>query len=202
MRTDALDSEPITTTVCGGIVVDEKDNLVATAWHCVPNQRSIIEKPGVFTIGGMDAKLVTFSPESDVAIFQVTSLNGLKAPKFKTPKKGETMKASAFYDAFPVTFSLSDRFIPPMSVEVTLDWEGNVAAVAEASRLGGEHFDKRVQTDFVWVIAKGNPAPGFSGGPVFDKEGNFVGLISNVNGEFTNISSSENIMSIIKGLKL
>lgn len=201
MRTDTLDANPITTTVCGGVVVDEKRKLVATAWHCVPNQRSVIEKPGIFSVGGMNAKLVTFSPEADAAIFQVDNLKGLKAPAFKTPKKGDGLVASAYYDAFPVTFTSNDRFIPPMSVQVTLDWEGKVAAVANANRLDGQHYDKVTPTQFKWVVVTGNTAPGFSGGPVFDKAGNFVGIVSNINGGFTNVSSSENVAEMMKSIK-
>jgi S1-C subfamily serine protease len=201
MRTDALDADPITATVCGGVVADEKRRLVATAWHCVPNQRSVIEKPGIFSVGGMDAKLVTFSPEADTAIFQVDDLKGLKAPTFKTPKKGDVLVASAYYNAFPVTFASTDRFIPPMSVQVTLDWEGKVASVANANRLGGEHYDKVIPTQFKWIIVTGNTAPGFSGGPVFDTTGNFVGILSNINGGFTNVSSSENVAEMIKLIK-
>jgi hypothetical protein len=39
------------------------------------------------------------------------------------------------------------------------------------------------------------------GGPAFDKNGNFIGIISNGNGGFTNISSSENIKQMIEDLK-
>ncbi len=201
MRTDALDAEPITRTICGGVVVDEKRKLVATAWHCVPNQRSTIEKPGVFSVGGMNAKLVTFSPEADTAIFQVDDLKGLKAPTIKSPKKGDVLVASAYYDAFPVTAQTSDRFFPPMSVQVTLDWEGKVAAVTNANRLGGEHYDKITPTQFKWIVVSGSTAPGFSGGPVFDKSGNFVGIVSNINGGFTNVSSSENVAEMIRTIK-
>lgn len=201
MKTDTLDSEPITSAICGGIVVEEERRLVATAWHCVPNQRSVIEKSGVFSVGGMNAKLISFSPEADTAIFQVDDLKGLKAPTFKIPKKGETIVASAYYDAFPVIAPSGDRFVPAMSVQVTLDWEGKVAAVANANRLGGEHFDKIVATKFKWIVVAGNPAPGFSGGPVFDKSGNFVGIISNPNGGYTNVSSSENVAELIRQMK-
>ena len=201
MKTDTLDSEPITSTICGGIVVEEERRLVATAWHCVPNQRSVIEKSGIFSIGGMNAKLISFSPEADTVIFQVDDLKGLKAPAFKVPKKGEILFASAYYDAFPVIAPSGDRFVPAMSVQVTLDWEGKVAAVANANRLGGEHFDKIVATKFKWIVVTGNTAPGFSGGPAFDKDGNFVGIVSNVNGGFTNVSSSENVAEMIKLIK-
>ena len=201
MRIDALDASPMTATVCGGVVVDEKRRLVATAWHCVPNQRSVIEKPGIFSVGGMNSKLVAHSAEADTAIFQVDNLKGLKAPSFKTPKKGEMVFASAFYDAFPVTFARNDRFIPPMSVQVTLDWEGKVVAVANASRLGGERYNQVISTQFKWIIVTGNTAPGFSGGPVFDKAGNFVGIVSNINGGFTNVSSSENVAEMMRAIK-
>lgn len=201
MRTDALDAASITITICGGVVVDEKRKLIATSWHCVPNQRSVIEKPGVFSVGGMNAKLVSFSPESDTALFQVDNLRGLKAPTFKTPTKGEVVVASAYYKNFPVVSSMSDRFVPQMSVQVTLNWEGTVAAVANANRLDGTHYDKITPTQFKWIIVTGNSAPGFSGGPVFDKAGNFVGNISHANGGFTTLSSSENITKMIKDLK-
>jgi hypothetical protein len=88
-----------------------------------------------------------------------------------------------------------------MSVQVTLDWEGTVSAVANANRLGGEHYDKITPTQFKWIIVTGNTAPGFSGGPAFDKTGNFVGIVSNINGGFTNVSSSENVAEMIKSIK-
>jgi hypothetical protein len=201
MRTDAFDSKPVTRTICGGIVANEEKRLVATAWHCVPNQRSIIEKPGIFSISGMNATLVTFSPEADIAIFQVDNLNGLKAPAFITPKKGDTIIASAYYNSFPVTAPMNDRFVPQMSVQVTLDWEGKVAAVAHANRLSGEHYDTIEPTQVEWIIVTTNPAPGFSGGPAFDQVGNFVGIISSGNGGFTSISSSENVTELMKSIK-
>ncbi len=200
MKTDALDTDAIVTTICGGIVADEKRKIIATAWHCVPNQRSVIEKQGVFSVGGMNAKLVLFSAEADTALFQVTDLKGLKAPNFKIPQKGDIVVASAYYDSFPVTAQMPDRFFPAMSVQITLDWEGKVAGVANANRRGGEHFDKITPTKYKWIIVTGNTAPGFSGGPVFDKNGNFVGLVSNTNGGFTNLSSSENVKEMIKTL--
>jgi S1-C subfamily serine protease len=202
MNTDAIDSEPRLMTMCGGVVVDEARRLVATAWHCVPNQRSVIEKPGVFSVGGMSAKLLKFQPEADMAIFHVENLKGVKAPKFRQPNKGEIVVASAYYDEFPVTAPVptADRFIPMMSVRVTLDWEGKVAAVARAERVGMFPSPNKEATPYVWVVATGNTAPGFSGGPVFDKAGNFVGIISNVNGGFTNISSSSNVLEIIKDI--
>lgn len=201
MRSDALDTEPLTRTICGGVVVDEEKNLVATAWHCVPNQRSVIEKPGIFSIGNMGAKLVSFSPEADLALFQVSHLQGLKAPKFSTPEKGTRVVASAYYDDFPVTPQSSDRFFPPMSIQAVLDWGGIVSAVKNAKQSSGEHFDKIVQTEFKWIVISGTAAPGFSGGPVFDTVGNFVGILSNNFGGFTNISSSENVTHMIKNLK-
>lgn len=201
MRSDALDAEPVTSTICGGVVVDEKRNLVATAWHCVPNQRSVIEKPGIFSVGNMGAKLVTFSAEADIALFQVSHLQGLKAPAFSTPEKGSRVIASAYYDDFPVTPQSSDRFFPMMSVQTVLDWEGVVSTVAKAKQRSGEHFDKIMQTEFTWIVISGTAAPGFSGGPVFDKQGNFIGILSSVYGGFTNVSSSENVATMIKNLK-
>lgn len=200
MRTDALDSKPMTSNICGGVVVDEKRKLIVTAWHCVPNQRTLIEKPGMFSVNGMAAKLLVFAAEADMAIFQVADLRGVKAPMFKTPKRGDTVTSTAYYDSLPVSPSgpMVDRFFPPMSISTTLEWEGKVMAVEKANRREGSHFDQVVKTDTRWIVATGNTAPGFSGGPVFDKSGNFVGIISSVNGGFTNISSSENVMLILK----
>lgn len=200
MKTDTLDSQPTTNTICGGVVANVALKLIATAWHCVPNQRSIIEKPGIFSINGMNAKFITFSAEGDVALFKVDDLKGLKAPQFKIPKKGDIIVASAYYNEFPVFTGSGDRFTPLMSIRVVLDWEGEVSVVANANRRGGEQFDKVTATEFEWIVAKGISAPGFSGGPVFDKSGNFIGLISSTNGGFTTISSSKNVTMLIKKL--
>lgn len=96
-------------------------------------------------------------------------MDGIKAPNFKTPGKGDTIVASAYYDNFTVT------------------------AVGT--------FDKITPTDFKWIIVSGNATGGFSGGPAFDKEGNLVGIMSNVNSAFTNLSSSENIKLVIQNMK-
>lgn len=204
MRTDTLDTPSETMTMCGGVVVDEKKKLVATAWHCVPNSRLTLKEKGMFSVGGMDAQLVDHSDEADVAIFRVDNLKGLKAPRFSTPKKGDTLVASAYYDSYPVLNfppGSANKYFPMMSAEVTLDWEGKVMAVVTAKRRGGEKWDQVTTTSVKWLIVLGGSAPGFSGGPLFDKAGSFVGLNSSGNSGFSNISSSENITEMIKKLK-
>lgn len=198
---DPIDGPSIISTICGGVVVDEVKKIVATAWHCVPNVRASIEKPGVFTIGGSNAKLVAIATEADTALFQVDNLKGLKGVKIATPKKGDIIVASAYYEEFPVFQGLQDRYTPQVSIKVTLDWEGKVNAVAVASRRGGERGDQVTKTPYKWIVVTGNPAPGFSGGPVFDKAGNFVGLVSGGNGGFTNVTSSENVLNLLKTIK-
>lgn len=204
MKTDTLDTPSETMTMCGGVVVDEKKKLVATAWHCVPNSRLILKEKGMFSVGGMDAQLVAQSAEADVAIFRVDNLKGLKAPRFGVPKRGDTIVASAYYDSYPVLNfppGSVNKFFPMMSAEVTLDWEGKVQAVVTANRRGGEKGDQITATSVKWIIVLGGAAPGFSGGPIFDKAGNLVGLDSSGNSGFSNISSSENITEMINKLK-
>lgn len=82
MRSDAIDTAPETMAMCGGVVVDEKRKLIATAWHCVPNSRLVLEKKDMFSVGGMNAQLVDHSAEADIAIFRVDNLKGLKAPRY------------------------------------------------------------------------------------------------------------------------
>lgn len=204
LRTDTFDTAPQTMTMCGGVVVDEKKKLVATAWHCVPNSRLTLKEKGMFSVGGMDAQLVDHSAEADVAIFRVDNLKGLKAPRFSTPKKGDTLVASAYYDSYPVLNfppGSVNKYFPMMSAEVTLDWEGKVMAVVTATRRGGEKWDQVTTTSVKWIIVHSGNAPGFSGGPVFDKAGSFVGISSSGNGGYSNFSSSENVTNMIKNLK-
>lgn len=201
MSNDPVDGPTIKSTICGGVVMDETRKFVVTSWHCVPNQRSVVDKPGIFSIAGSNAKLVTYSPEADMAIFQVENLKGLKAAKISTPKKSDTVTASAYYDEFQVVAPMQDRYMPQVSVKVVLEWEGRVVAVAKASRRGGERGDQVTPTPYEWVVVSGSAAQGFSGGPAFDKAGNFVGIISNGNGGFTNISSSKNFAIVLKSPK-
>ena len=203
MRHEPLDGPPIVSTICGGVVVDERKKLVATAWHCVPNTKTLVSVPGIFTVNGMSAQLVAFKAEADMALFQVNELRGVKAPTLSTPNKDDVVIASAYYPEFPV-FSpsqTSDRKIPQMSINTVLTWEGKVVAVANASIRPVEQYDQLIPTPFKWIVVSGNPAPGFSGGPVFDKSENFVGIISNGNGGFTNISSSANIAILIRSMQ-
>lgn len=193
------DSLPNKQSVCGGVVVDEVRKLVITSWHCVPNSRPVIDN--ALSVNGMKAKLVGFSREADMALFQVEDLKGMKAPKFATPKKGDVVSATAFYDAFPVLTTMPDRYMPPMHLTTSLDWEGKVAAVGNGIIREGVSQDKLVQTKVKWIVVTGQSAPGFSGGPVFNKAGEYVGTISNVSGGFTNISSSENARILMKEMK-
>ena len=201
MRGDPIDGPSALNTICGGVVINEAKRLISTSWHCVPNVRALIEKPGVFTVGGVDAKLVAYAAEADKALFQVSDLRGRKAVKFATPKKGDIVRGSAYYDEFPVVVPMSDRYMPQVSIKVTLDWEGKVNAVATASRRGGERGDQVTVTPFKWIVVNGTVAPGFSGGPFFDISGNYVGNVSNVNGGFTNVSSSENDLILMRSVK-
>ncbi len=205
LRTDTFDTAPETMTMCGGVVVDERRKLVATGWHCVPNSRSTIEKKDMFFVGEMSAQLVDYSAEADIAIFRVDDLKGLKAPRFSTPKKGDIIVASTYYDNYPVLNfppGSVNKFFPTMSAKVTLDWEGKVMAVVTAIRRGGEKWDQITSTNVKWIIVQNGTAPGFSGGPAFDKSGNFVGISSSGNSGFSNFSSSENITTMLKELKL
>lgn len=201
MKMDPIDGPSSKQSVCGGVVADEKRKLVVTAWHCVPNSQAAISAPDAFSFNGMRAKLVKISPQSDQAIFHVPELKGVKAPKFAIPQKGDIAVATAYYDAFQVSPILQDRFMPPMTINTVLEWEGKVAAVANAEKSEPPAFEKRIQTSFKWIVIAGQATKGFSGGPAFNKAGEFIGIVSNANGGFTNVSSSENTTELIKGIK-
>lgn len=197
METDAIDTPAFKQAICGGVVMDEVRKLIVTAWHCIPNQNAALAK---LSANDQPIRLIGWSSEGDVALFQVENLKGAKAPAFKTPKKGDIVTASAYYDNFSLAAQLQDRIMPNMSVSVTLDWEGKVAAVALAQKRDLLHPERVEKTKVEWILVNGTSAPGFSGTPVFDKNGNFVGILTGVVGGFTAISSWKNAMELIKGM--
>ncbi len=89
-----------------------------------------------------------------------------------------------------------------MTAEVVLHWEGKVVAVATASRRGGEKGDQLTKTSMKWIVVQPGTVPGFSGGPVFDIAGDFAGTVSSGNAGVSNFSSSENVIQLLKDLRL
>lgn len=200
IQPDTFFSRPTPPIECGGLVADGKRKLVVVAWHCIPNQPWRIAQPGVVTINDHNAKFLAYDSYTDLVVFHVPDLGDIEAPSFSTPKKGDVLKATALYDAFPVMYTgePNDREKPALSIRTTLDWEGKVATVGYASERFKNDMRTLKITDSMWIVATGSITPGFSGGPAFDTSGNCVGLVSSFRGTFTNISSSENIVAILK----
>jgi hypothetical protein len=194
-----LEGPPIAQTICGGVVIDERRKLVATALHCVPNEQALLPS---LSINGGAAKLVLHSADADMAIFEVSNLRGVKAPQFATPSIGQSISAFAYFDSFGVSpQGQSDHFFPLNTIKATLSWKGEVIAIEASNRRIGPSVEQVEKTGFKWITVSGNPTQGFSGGPMFDKNGKFVGIISNGNGGFTNVSSSENAVTLMKKLQ-
>src|SRR5512135_2124597 len=133
-------------------IVWSADGVIVTAHHIVEQDENI-------TIGLPDgrtttAKLVGRDPTTDIAVLRAEQ-KGLTAPVWADPN---TLKVGHLVLALGR---------PQQTVMATL---GVVSALGESWRTpAGGRLDRYVQTDVVMY-------PGFSGGPLVDAGGQFVGL--------------------------
>jgi len=141
-----------------GIVWDA-EGLIVTAHH-------VLERDENINIGFQDgetvaAELLGRDPATDLAL--------LRTPKQGTPKQGSSAPTWAEPESLRVGHMVLALGRPGSNVRATL---GIVAALGNAWRTpAGGPVDRYLQTDTVMY-------PGFSGGPLVDAQGRFVGLNS------------------------
>jgi S1-C subfamily serine protease len=144
-----------------GIVWDSSGTIV-TAHHVLERDDNI----KIGTHGGetVEAELIGRDPAIDVAVLRAPSAS-LAAPQWAEPDAGP--------DAEPDTLRVGHLALslgrPGHNVRATL---GIISALGQAWRTpAGGSIDRYLQTDTVMY-------PGFSGGPLVDAEGRFIGLNS------------------------
>jgi len=146
VRVEGRDRLPAT-----GIIWDA-EGLIVTSHHVLEWDENI--KVGFQDGESVAAELVGRDPSTDLALLR-TSKQGLKAPKWADP---ENLRVGHF------ALSLGR---PGANVRATM---GIISALGKAWRTpAGGPVDRYLQTDTVMY-------PGFSGGPLVDAQGRFIGL--------------------------
>ena len=149
VRVEGRDRMPAT-----GIVWDAS-GVVITAHHILEREDNI--KVGLHGGESADATLVGRDPTTDLAVLAVKGSGGLAAPLWYEE------------DDLKVGHLALALGRPGASVRATL---GIVSALGKGWRTeAGGNIDRYMQTDTVMY-------PGFSGGPLVDAQGRFVGLNS------------------------
>ncbi len=146
VRVEGRDRLPAT-----GIIWDA-EGLIVTSHHVLERDENI--KVGFQDGESVAAELVGRDPSTDLALLR-TSKQGLKAPEWADP---ENLRVGHF------ALSLGR---PGANVRATM---GIISALGKAWRTpAGGPVDRYLQTDTVMY-------PGFSGGPLVDAQGRFIGL--------------------------
>ena len=146
VRVEGRDPLPAT-----GIIWDA-EGLIVTSHHVLERDENI--KVGFQDGESVAAELVGRDPSTDLALLR-TSKQGLKAPEWADP---ENLRVGHF------ALSLGR---PGANVRATM---GIISALGKAWRTpAGGPVDRYLQTDTVMY-------PGFSGGPLVDAQGRFIGL--------------------------
>lgn len=135
-------------------IIFSADGVIVTAHHVVEEEDNI--QIGLGDGRTINAKLVGRDPTTDIAVLRAQS-------------SGLTVRAWADLDALKVGHLSIALGRPGKTVMATL---GIVSALGESWRTpGGGKLDRYLQTDVVMY-------PGFSGGPLIDASGNFIGMNS------------------------
>lgn len=135
-------------------IVFSADGVVVTAHHVVEEEDNI--QIGLGDGRTINAKLVGRDPTTDIAVLRAQS-------------SGLTARSWADLNALKVGHLSIALGRPGKTVMATL---GIVSALGESWRTpGGGKLDRYLQTDVVMY-------PGFSGGPLIDANGNFIGMNS------------------------
>jgi S1-C subfamily serine protease len=146
VRVEGRDRLPAT-----GIIWDA-EGLIVTSHHVLERDENI--KVGFQDGESVSAELIGRDPSTDLALLR-TSKQGLKAPDWADPKN---LRVGHFALALGR---------PGATVRATM---GIISALGKAWRTpAGGPVDRYLQTDTVMY-------PGFSGGPLVDAQGRFVGL--------------------------
>ena len=146
VRVEGRDRLPAT-----GIIWDA-EGLIVTSHHVLERDENI--KVGLQDGESVSAELIDRDPSTDLALLR-TSKQGLKAPDWADPK---SLRVGHFALALGR---------PGATVRATM---GIISALGKAWRTpAGGPVDRYLQTDTVMY-------PGFSGGPLVDAQGRFVGL--------------------------
>lgn len=139
-----------------GTLLDDAGHIV-TAAHLIPSAGLAVE---VQTIDGRwhAAKLIDLSPERELALLRMAPASGCALPRLpgQPPRAGEAVVAIGTADGRPGVV-LAGRVLEP-GLEARLGY--------------GEYGYADA------IVLELDATPGFSGGPVFDRQGRLIGMLA------------------------
>ncbi|MEN0111420.1 MAG: serine protease [Planctomycetota bacterium] len=156
-----------TRSIGSGFVIDPR-GLIATCWHCVDdvtNASVVLADGSTLPVVGVRAR----RPQCDLAILEVSPDDHLKplALANEPPRKGE--RVVVFGSPVGLSFSVSEGRISAVRTM------REVRQVARHLR-GGGRLKLAHDCDVIQFAAIS--MPGHSGGPILDRRGNVLGVIS------------------------
>lgn len=189
---------------CSGFLIDTARRLVATALHCLPDHIELLH-PGNITFRNRPAQFVGRIREADLALFQIDRVpEGMRALPYREAVVSETVYARSEQtnpttdQADSINVGVETFYMGPVTIQATVAAKG-FWGVGETSS-GRENQDPSSEirrTQYQMIRLDGYIEHGFSGGPVFNRWGEVVGVLSRVAGGVTYAASARDFPQLL-----
>ena len=178
-----------------GFLLDEKKKLVLTAYHVIPYNKGGHK----MYFGGVEARFVKAWPEAEMALIELVSIpEGMKPLRLGKPSIHEPVytKAKGRFPFGQVPNTAPGQ-IPSLFINAELPFSATVVEIQEALIEDGK---EGVRTGARYLVVHGQARSGFSGGPLFNKKGEVVGITvgGDIGGGFGYFSSIENLKRLLQ----